>query len=118
MAADVGFYAVALVGTLCIGLAILLLYSWKFATPRRDDYLLQFNYRSTGDKVPPYQAVLDRHAAKLTPINVRSLGETDIVELSYYVRLKDKERGDELIKEMNRTPGVKYVNLFFDEEQI
>jgi hypothetical protein len=118
MAAGVGFYAVALVGTLCIGLAILLLHSWKFATPRRDDYLLQFNYRAAGDKVPPYQSVLDRHAAKLTPINVRSLGETDLIELSYYVRLKNKDRGDELIKEMNRTPGVQYVNLFFDEEQI
>jgi hypothetical protein len=118
MAAGVGFYTVALVGTVCIGLAILLLYSWKFATPRRDDYLLQFNYRSTGDNVPPYQAVLDRHAAKLTPINVRSLGETDLIELSYYVRLRNKDRGDELIKEMNRTPGVQYVNLFFDEEQI
>ena len=118
MAAGVGFYTVALVGTVCIGLAILLLYSWKFATPRRDDYLLQFNYRSTGDKVPSYQAVLDRHTAKLTPINVRSLGETDLIELSYYVRLKNKDRGDELIKEMNRTPGVQYVNLFFDEEQI
>ena len=118
MAAGVGFYAVALVGTLCIGLAILLLYSWKFTTPRRDDYLLQFNYRSTGDEVPPYQSVLDRHAAKTTPINVRSLGETDLIELSYYVRLKNKDRGDELIKELNHTPGVQYVNLFFDEEQI
>ena len=86
--------------------------------PRRDDYLLQFNYRSTGDRVPPYQAVLDGHAAKLTPINVRSLGETDLIELSYYVRLKNKDRGDELIRDLNKTPGVQYVNLFFDEEQI
>jgi uncharacterized membrane protein YhiD involved in acid resistance len=118
MAAGVGFYAVALVGTLTIGIVVLILSRAKFSTPRRDDYLLQFNYRSTGDKVPPYQAVLDRHAAKLTPINVRSLGETDLIELSYYVRLKNKDRGDDLIKEMNHTPGVQYVNLFFDEEQI
>jgi len=118
MASGVGFYAVALVGTLCVGLAILLLYSWKFATPRRDDYLLQFNYRSTKDKTPPYQTVLDRHAAKLTPVNVRSLGETDLIELSFYVRLRHKEKGDELIRDLNRTPGVQYVNLFFDEEQI
>jgi len=118
MASGVGFYAVALVGTLTIGLVVLILFKAKFSTPRRDDYLLQFNYRSTGDKLPPYQAVLDRHTTKLTPINVRSLGETDLIELSYYVRLKDKDRGDDLIKDMNGTPGVQYVNLFFDEEQI
>jgi len=101
MASGVGFYAVALVGTLTIGLVVLILFKAKFSTPRRDDYLLQFNYRSTGDKLPPYQAVLDRHTTKLTPINVRSLGETDLIELSYYVRLKDKDRGDDLIKDMN-----------------
>jgi len=118
MASGVGFYDVALVGTLCIGLVILLLYKSRFATPRRDDYLLQFNYRSGGDKVPPYQAVLDGHASKLTPINVRSLGDTDLIELSFYVRLRNKERGADLISDLNRTPGVEYVNLFFDEEQI
>lgn len=118
MASGVGFYDVALVGTVCIGLVILLLYKSRFATPRRDDYLLQFNYRSSGDKVPSYQAVLDSHAAKLTPINVRSLGETDLIELSFYVRLRRKDKGAELISDLNRTPGVQYVNLFFDEEQI
>jgi uncharacterized membrane protein YhiD involved in acid resistance len=118
MASGVGFYDVALVGTLCIGLVILLLYSWKFATPRRDDYLLQFNYRDTGDRVPPYQAILDGHCAKVTPVNVRSLGDTDLIELSFYVRLKRKDQGDALIRDLNRTPGVQYVNLFFDEEQI
>jgi uncharacterized membrane protein YhiD involved in acid resistance len=118
MAAGVGFYAVALVGTLAIGLVILLLYKTKFATPRRDDYLLQFNYRSPGGKEPSYQGVLDRHCVKLTPVNVRSLGDTELIELSFYVRLKEKDKGSELISELNKTPGVEYVNLFFDEEQI
>lgn len=118
MAAGVGFYAVALVGTLTIGLAIILLYHTRFGTPRRDDYLLQFNYRTSPGQPPAYQAVLDRHCQKLTPVNVRSLGDTDLVELTYYVRLKHIDKGQELIAELNRTPGVEYVNLFFDEEQI
>jgi uncharacterized membrane protein YhiD involved in acid resistance len=118
MAAGVGFYDVALVGTLSIGLVILLLYKTRFATPRRDDYLLQFNCRAGSDKTPPYQAILDGHCAKVTPVNVRSLGDTDLIELSYYVRLKRKDEADALIRDLNRTPGVQYVNLFFDEEQI
>ena len=116
-ASGVGFYAVALVGTLTIGIVVLVLLKGKLSAPRRDDYLLQFN-RAIGDKEPPYQAVLDRHVAKLTPVNVRSLGEADLIELYHYVRLKNKDRGDELTKEMNRSPGVQYVNLSFDEEQI
>jgi len=118
MAAGVGFYDVALVGTVTIGLVILLLYKTKFGTPRRDDYLLQFNYRTGGEKVPAYQSVLDEFCSKLTPINVRSLGETDLIEMSFYARLRNKDRGAELISALNRVSGVQYVNLFFDEEQI
>ncbi|MEO0108719.1 MAG: DUF4956 domain-containing protein [candidate division WOR-3 bacterium] len=118
MAAGVGFYTIALVGTATIGLTIFLLSKARFSAPRRDDYLLQLNVRSSTHPTPPYLGVLNRHCAKLTPINVRTLGETDQIELSYYVRLKQKGHGAELIQELNRTPNVQFVNLFFDEEQI
>ena len=118
MAAGVGFYTIALVGSLFIGLIVFLLSRSKHASPGRDDYLLQFNYRPGPDKVPPYQAILEGHCRKVTIINVRSLGDTDLIELSYYVRLRHKDRSEELVRDLNRTPGVQYVNLFFDEEQI
>jgi uncharacterized membrane protein YhiD involved in acid resistance len=118
MAAGVGFYTIAIVGTLFIGLILWLLSKSRTAAPARDDYLLQFNWRPGADKTPPYQAILDGHCKKATVINVRSLGDQDLVELSYYVRLKDKNRGEELIRDLGRVPGVQFVNLFFDEEQI
>ncbi|HDR00102.1 MAG TPA: DUF4956 domain-containing protein [candidate division WOR-3 bacterium] len=118
MAAGVGFYTIAIVGTLFISLVIYLLARSRLGTPRRDDYLLQFSTRSAGDESPPWLAVLNRHCRKLTPINVRSLGDSELMELSYYVRLHDTARGDALIEELNRVPGVDGVNLFFDEEQI
>jgi len=118
MASGVGFYTIAITGTLFIGLLIFLMSRTRFSAPRRDDYLLQFNYRPGPDKIPPHQEVLDRHCRKLTPINVRTLGDTEMVEMSYYVRLRDKDRGEELIRELNRTRGIEYANIFFDEEQI
>jgi uncharacterized membrane protein YhiD involved in acid resistance len=119
MASGVGFYGVAVAGTLTISGAILLLSKTRFAAPRRDDYLLQFNYRAgPGGQIPPYQSVLDTHCQKLTPVNVRTLGDTEMIELTYYVRLRHRDRAEELIAALNRTTGVQYVNLFFDEEQI
>jgi uncharacterized membrane protein YhiD involved in acid resistance len=118
MAAGVGFYTIAIVGTLFIGLVVYLLAKSRLGTPTRNDYLLQFNSRSAGGPDAPWLAVLAKHCRKLTPINVRSLGDTDLIELSYYVRLKDPTRGDALIEELNRARGVESVNLFFDEEQI
>lgn len=118
MAAGVGFYGIAFIATLFIGLIVYLLSRSKFAVPRRNDYLLQLNYKPSGAKEPPYQQILNRHCAKLTPINVRSLGDTETIELSFYVRLKDKNRGQELIAELNQVPEIQFVNLFYDEEQI
>ena len=118
MAAGVGFYTIALIGTLFIGGVMLAFTKSKLAVPNRDDYLLQFNVRPGDEKVPPYQAILDGHCKKLSIINVRSLGDKDLIELSYYVRLRHKDRGAELVKDLNRAPGVQYVNIFFDEEQI
>lgn len=118
MASGVGFYAIAFLGTLFIGVILLILFKTRFSFPRRNEYLLQFSYQPKGGNVPPYQEVLDKHCTKLTPINVRSLGDTDQIELSFYVRLKDKQKGDELIGELNKTPGIQFVNLFYDEEQI
>lgn len=118
MAAGVGFYTIALVGTAFIGMIIYLLSKMPFTAPRRDDHLLQLSTRPSKDPVPPYLACINQHCGKATIINVRSLGETDLIELSYYVRLKQKDKGQELIRDLNRTPGVQHVNLFFDEEQI
>jgi uncharacterized membrane protein YhiD involved in acid resistance len=118
MATGVGFYTIAVVGTLGIGFTVLLLSKAKFASPRRDDYLLQFNYRPGDGKTPSYEAAFDRHCRKVTPINVRTLGDTEMIEASFYVRLRDKDRSAKFIEELNKTPGIQYVNLFFDEEQI
>jgi hypothetical protein len=42
--------------------------------------------------------------------------EGESLELSYYVTLKSKDSGLNLVKELKRIDGVFHVNLFFDEE--
>lgn len=118
MAAGVGFYTVAVVGTLLIGLIIWLLSLSRFSMPRRDDYLLQLNTKPSDEPIPTYLACINSYCQKVTPINVRTLGETGLIELSYYVRLRQKDKAQDFIRDLNRTPGVQFVNLFFDEEQI
>ena len=52
-----------------------------------------------------------------TVINIKSVGEDEQVELSYYVKLKDMDESNVFIKNLSSVPGVEYVNLYFDEEQ-
>jgi hypothetical protein len=39
------------------------------------------------------------------------------LEVSYYVRLRDKELNGQFVRELRKAPGVGHVNLYFDEEE-
>jgi uncharacterized membrane protein YhiD involved in acid resistance len=116
MAAGVGLYGIAFTGTIFVGVVIYAFSKSQFSAPLRGEHLLQFNFLPTGDDPPPYKAVFDRHCKKHTVINVKSVDEEGLLELSYYVKLKDKEKSQDFVKEIRKAPGIQYVNLFFDEE--
>ncbi|MDD4052195.1 MAG: hypothetical protein PHR28_09910 [candidate division Zixibacteria bacterium] len=40
------------------------------------------------------------------------------MEISYYVRFREKGAGNDFIRALQRISGVKDINLFFDEESI
>lgn len=117
MAAGVGFYTIAIAGTLFIGLVIYLLSKSNLSHPHREEYLLQFNFQPEGDKDPPYIDILNSHCAKHTLINVKSIGKENLLELSYYVKLSDIGKSKEFVEDLRKAAGIQYVNLFFDEEQ-
>ncbi|MCB0282678.1 MAG: DUF4956 domain-containing protein [Calditrichae bacterium] len=118
MAAGVGYHKMAIIGTLIIGLIIFIFSKSKISGVKQEEYLLQFMFTGTnGDKVPPYNSVLKKYCQKTKIINLKSVGEDDQLELSYYVKLKDKKQSDRFIKDLSSVEGVDYVNLFFDEER-
>ncbi len=117
MAAGVGLYKVAFIGTIFIGLVLYIISKSRFAAPGREEYLLQFYTESGGDMSPSYQSVFDKYCKRYKMINVKSTGEGNLLELSYYVKLKDREQNQNFVKDLRQTKGIQYVNLFFDEDQ-
>jgi Domain of unknown function (DUF4956) len=116
MAAGIGFYQIAVVSTLFIGLFMFVFFKLNFLHPEREEFLLQINAQPSDEKTPDYQGVLDKHCKKHKIINAKSLGEGNLLELSFYVKMKDKKKSQEFISELRKTKGVDYVNLFFDED--
>jgi hypothetical protein len=49
-------------------------------------------------------------------INAKAVGTGDMIELSYYVGFKNKEKTTEFVKELRKMEGIANVNLFYDEE--
>lgn len=116
MAAGVGLYMIAFAATLFIGVVILLLAKSNYATPHKREYLLQFHYTSDDDESAPYVPLFKKYCKKYKLVNIRSIGDGNIMELSYYIALKKKELGKEFIRQMGSIEGLSDINFFFDEE--
>jgi uncharacterized membrane protein YhiD involved in acid resistance len=119
MAAGVGYHKIAIIGTLFVGAVIYLFSKTNLTAPGQEEYLLQFSFSANGDDAPTYQPVLKRHCRRHQLVNVRSLAdEQESLELSYYVRFRDRKRNEEFMRDLRAVPGVDQINLFFDEERL
>lgn len=119
MAAGVGLNLVALTGTLFIGAVMLVLSKSGYASPRKREFVLQFSFESPGDagnEDPAYVPVMGRYCKRSRVLSMKSVGEGDLLELSYYVNLKNKDKSKDFIRDLRRVQGVDRVNLFFDDE--
>ncbi|MFQ6100386.1 MAG: DUF4956 domain-containing protein [Anaerolineae bacterium] len=121
MAAGVGLHLTAITGTIFIGTVIFILSRTNYASPRRQEFILQFSCTSVGEGEAPYLPVLEKYCKRHELINLKSFGSGDgsggSLGLSFYVNLKDKGESEGFVRELGRIQGVNHVNLLFDEEQ-
>ncbi|GAB4136755.1 MAG: DUF4956 domain-containing protein [Ignavibacteriales bacterium] len=116
MAAGVGLHGLAFIGTMFIGLTSLALTKIFISSKGNRDFLLQFNFRSTGNDESVLESVFNKYLKKVKLINIKSIGENNISEYSYYVNFKSHSNTSEFINELRRIDGMMQVNVFFDEE--
>lgn len=117
MAAGVGFRIVAFMGTLFIGIVLLLLAKTNYAAPKKREFLLQFLYED-GDEKSSYLNILQRYCKEHRLVNMQSIGPEHRYELSFYIILKNKEDSSELIRALDTLPEVSDIRFFFDEEPL
>ena len=116
MAAGVGLTAVAFIGTFAVGLVMTAATQFQLRAQRNRVYMLRLScYPGEGSRAA-YLPLLDRYCRRHQLINVKSYGEDDLLDLSFYVRLRDEEQSRELIRELGRIEGVQHADLFLDEE--
>lgn len=117
MAAGVGLHSLAILGTLFVGAVALILSKSNISAPSKRDFLLQFTFQTNnGHDDSQYENVLSEHCKRIKLINAKTLGNGDIMELSYHVGFRDNSKSPELLKALNGINGINQVNLFFDEE--
>lgn len=118
LACGVDFVSVAIIGTVVIGSIYYLIVTLNLSTPRKKDFLLQLITEGQEGDNKHINKIIEKYCRKYKVVNVKGLGEdrSDMLEISYYIKLKDENSGQNFIKEIKSVQDIKHANLFFDEE--
>jgi uncharacterized membrane protein YhiD involved in acid resistance len=117
LAAGVKLYSIAIFGTFFIGLIYFIVNKINFSLPQSREFLMQIITESEEISDNPFAEILNRHCKRYKLVNLKTMGEknSELMEFSYYINLRNEEKGNDLVYEVKRLAGVKQTNLFFDE---
>jgi uncharacterized membrane protein YhiD involved in acid resistance len=118
MAAGGGYHKIAIIGTLAVGGIIFLFSKTGSFSSKKEEYLLQLSYGPNGDGPPSFMPVLKKYCRTHHVVNTRSMGHNgESLELSYYVKLRDRGKDSDFVRDLRQAAGVTRVSLYFDEEE-
>ncbi len=112
MACGVGLNIVALCGAAVAALVVIVLTYTHFGAPRQRHFLLQIIHNGQGNLVQS----ISRYCRSLKLVSLKNIGTEDLTESNYHITLKDTRKSEELVRSLRQQPGVRQVNVFFDED--
>jgi uncharacterized membrane protein YhiD involved in acid resistance len=118
LASGVKLYSIAILGTFFIGFIYYIITKMNFSLPMKREFLMQIISRENDIPDNPFSEIFGKYCGKHKLVNIKTLGEkgsSQLMELSYYVTLKDEAKGALMVSEIKSIHGVEQTNLFFDE---
>lgn len=116
LASGVGLKYVAVIGTVFTCLVIIILSKINYASPKRNEVLLQFSSLHDTNTSEETKNILSIFCKSSKLINVKSNGGGNILENFYHVVLKDNSLASNLVSELKKVNGISSINLFFDKD--
>ncbi len=118
MASGVGYYKIAITGTVSIGVISYLLMLFKVGQHYQKEYLLQFTFRGNEEKNKiNHSDIIKKYSRKFKLINIKMIDEQELLEMSYYVKLKTGISLPQFTRELKSVEGVENINIYTDDEQ-
>lgn len=115
MASGVGLHVIAISGTLIISLIAIVLVTFNFGAPQKQEYLIQMTYQAREETEDTIRRILKKFCRRYKVVNIKNVGEQQM-EAFYQVVYKRKFKSAVLIRELNELEDVVNVNLFFDQD--
>lgn len=118
LAAGVGMFMVAIVGTVVIGTIVAITSGTDFGVLNRRSFLLQLTYDAPQQNGQSgYLPVLQKYCKRHDLLNAKAGARGDVLNLTFFVKLRDNGDIEAFTRELGRADHVHNVNLFYDEQQ-
>lgn len=115
MAAGVNLKLIVIVSSIFISAIAIVLNKSGYAVPNKRQFLIQFLSALDTDN-PEYIKLFKNYCRRYSLIDMQSLDDKDVFEVSYNIVLRTKDDIHAFIKELNRQTGVSSVRFYFDDE--
>ena len=111
-------YLVAVIGTFCICVAVMLLHWSPFASRRAYDALLRFTLPMDSTSEDLAKRVMQDTCTSFSLIAMREAAQGDILEYSYQIRLIDPSYQSEVVDRLHQIDDVKGANLLLQRTTV
>jgi uncharacterized membrane protein YhiD involved in acid resistance len=111
-------YIVAILGTICISIAVILLHWSPFASRRAHDGLLRFTLPMNSPSEDTIKTVLQETCASFALIAMREAVQGDMMEYSYQIRLLDPSYQSDVIDRLHEIDDVAGANLLLQRTTV
>lgn len=118
LASGVHAYNVALLGTICFSLSVLVLARAPFAHGPQYDALLRLNIVASEQQQRDLEGILNRHCRNFNLVSLREVAQGDVLDFAYHVKFKNGGEKEALVRDVKSITGAKAVNLMMQESVI
>ncbi|WP_413612626.1 DUF4956 domain-containing protein [Bdellovibrio sp. HCB-110] len=117
LASGVHAYGIAILGTACFVVALVVLQGSSFASGPQFDGLLRFNLARSADEQRLAENILEGQCRHFALATIREVGQGDRLDFSYQIRLKPQATSAQLIEELSKVQSVRGLN-FMNQESV
>ena len=118
IACGAGGFGAAIIGTLCLGSAALLLHWSPFASRRHHEALLRFMLPPHSPSEEKVKHIMRTNCSVFSLIAMREAGQGDLLEYCYHVRLVDPSYQADLIEGLSDVEDLSEPNLLLQRSTV
>ncbi len=117
MANGTQLYSTAMIGTLAAASVLCYIYFTSFGSRQRYDLIVNLHWAESLKNLGSLQQLLERHALKVHMASQRSVQDDKGADLSYRLLLRDPDRVQDLLSELQANTAVSRVTSMKAEEE-